>query len=245
MRIAPTARRTPRLVIVAALALLTATAALSSGCGGDDGDDDNQQPSPSAGAEAREYVGTVEGVTSAPPARRGQYFVAVTFDEAGKVVAYVCDGTGTGAQLFEGKATGGKLDLTSVTGDARLTGTVTDGAVTGEVTIGGKQLAYTTERAKGIGGLYTVERQAGAETAAGRSVSGNTIGTEGTPPNATLTVTTADGKQSVDISKDLSPRPVYSEVRAILLDNGHRRGQKTVKATQSGSTNFTCPYLFG
>ena len=219
-------------------ALLAVTFA-ASGCGGDD---DEQEAS--AGGEAREFVGTVEGVDASAAPGRGQDFVAVTFD-GDKVVAYVCDGTGSGAQLFEGEASGDEFDLTS-TGDARLTGTVADGAVEGEVTVDGKTVAYTTKRAEGIGGLYTVERQEGGETA-GRSVRGNALGVKGGAPDGRLTVTTTDGEQTaVKVSKRSPGGPPYSQVRVIMLDSGQRRGQKTIKARQTGAqTNFTCPSSHG
>ena len=225
--------------------LLSMAALVVAGCGEDEGSGDSKTSAPAGGGEAREFVGTVAGVDKAPgtPAAKGKYFVAVTFDKAGKVTAYVCDGTGSGAQLFEGKANGDKLDLKSKTGDGQLTGTVSDASVKGQVTIAGKSVDYTTDLAKGVGGLYLLTRTSGDPNPDANSVRGNVAKQVGEGGKAGILFIPVEGERKT-IKDDRPPRD-DSQVRAVVLDNGARKGQKTLKSKQLKGTNFTDPGLFG
>ncbi len=106
----------------------------------------------------------------APGAPPGVYFGAVAFsgdriafdlgpgDEDGlqKVRAFVTDGTPDGdAEWFEGTATSGKMELTAVSGNARLTGDVADMQVDGTITLrDGVQRHFHTIPATHGAGIY-------------------------------------------------------------------------------------------
>jgi hypothetical protein len=69
-----------------------------------------------------------------------------------KAVAYVCDGRSVEAWLT-GSLSAGRLALRSKAGD-RVVGTVATEGVTGTVTVRGRQLSFTIDKAGPPAGLY-------------------------------------------------------------------------------------------
>jgi hypothetical protein len=72
--------------------------------------------------------------------------------KGGRAAAYVCDGRSVEAWLT-GTLTGGRLALRSKAGD-QLAGTLAAEGVTGTVTVRGRQLSFTIDKAEPPAGLY-------------------------------------------------------------------------------------------
>jgi hypothetical protein len=102
--------------------------------------------------------------------------------KGGRAAAYVCDGRSVEAWLT-GTLTAGRLALRSKAGD-QLTGTVATEGVTGTVTLRGRQVSYTIDKADPPAGLYRAK------------TSSNTIGW----------IILPDGSQ-VGIDNDGTPAP--------------------------------------
>jgi hypothetical protein len=72
--------------------------------------------------------------------------------KGGRAAAYVCDGRSVEAWLT-GTLTAGRIALRSKAGD-RLVGTLAAEAVTGTITVRGRQLSFTIDKAAPPAGLY-------------------------------------------------------------------------------------------
>jgi hypothetical protein len=96
-------------------------------------------------------------------------FVGIVNDN-GALTAYVCDGTDTTVSLaewFNGSASNGTFDLTSVNG-AHLAGAITDQEVTGTMTrADGRSFAFALGLGTGNAGVYRAEQTTGNGTYAG------------------------------------------------------------------------------
>lgn len=239
-------RRSGRVLIAVAAIATTSALALTTQAGA-------QAPRRAATAGTVEYVGVVTGVApyidDVP--QPDAYFIAITVNKAGAVDAYTCDGFG-GVASFTGAVDQGKVALTSDDGQAQLTATVAGAKATGELTIEGTVYPFTLTKAKGVGGLYTVDiKQAanGNVAAAGLSARGNRLTSTAKPGQTrfTIVVKTASGS-----TRKLTPTPLhppdellgFETYRTVLLDNGRMgRGNPTVAATRLTSPPRGVPTL--
>ncbi|MEV0283069.1 MULTISPECIES: hypothetical protein [unclassified Kribbella] len=103
-------------------------------------------PTPTATPTQQQVVAVFTGRTTG---REATLAIAV---KGGKAVAYVCDGRSVEAWLT-GTHDAGRLVLRSKSGD-RLTAILSAEAVTGTVTVRGRQLAFTIDKADPPAGLY-------------------------------------------------------------------------------------------
>ncbi|MGH3119329.1 MAG: hypothetical protein ACRDQ2_19895, partial [Gaiellales bacterium] len=232
------------MTLFAAAALFVLGLTLAA-CGGDDDEATTEQ----GGGGVTEYVGAVAGVdVSAAPdhphlvAKPGDYYVAVAIDDAGKVKAYICDGTGN-SQSFEGTVNGDRLELESDSGEATLTATVSDSTVEGEIALEDEALDFTANQAKESGGLYTFRiqrdgRRFRAESERGNVLKGKTAkgGTQlistftpaaGGEPERLVNAALPSGADTDPLKGEL-----FDEYRVIRLDNGHSRGNPTISSQQ-------------
>jgi hypothetical protein len=135
------------LLLGTVVALITATTA----CGGSD---EESAPDEAPDGRAVVYVGAVafSGDRIAVDLARPRA------DGLQRVRAFVTDGTPEGdAEWFEGTATGGRMDMTSVTGKARLSGTAADARLDGTITLAdGTERRFHTIAATGGAGIYEV-----------------------------------------------------------------------------------------
>jgi hypothetical protein len=223
-RVRPTRRPTATFGLGAlALAMLI---------GGCSGDENRPRAEGAATSKATEYVGTVTGVDPESPPTRGAYFVAVAIDDAGRVKAYMCDGTGN-RQAFVGRVENDELDFESETGEARLAARVADSEIEGEVELRGQWLGFRASAARAIGGLYTLATTDGLSVS-GKSERGNTVSVEATSEDrgdVAGTVTTPAGEQRpLEFGLTSDPSAAYDEFRVVILDSGRFRGNRTVGA---------------
>ncbi|MFI7062365.1 hypothetical protein ACIBL3_15380 [Kribbella sp. NPDC050124] len=103
-------------------------------------------PSPTATPSRQQVVAVFTGRTTG-----GEATLAIAV-KGGRAVAYVCDGRSVEAWLT-GTHDGGRLALRSKSGE-RLSATQSAEAVTGTVTVRGRQLSFTIDKADPPAGLY-------------------------------------------------------------------------------------------
>jgi hypothetical protein len=119
----------------------TASSAIGPAPGSSTKDSPRDTPRPPILAGKNSYAGATDG---------GAAGIAIATN-AGKAVAYVCDGKSAEAWL-NGSAEDGRIVLSGPKGS--LTGTYTDGLVTGTVTAGSKQWHFSIKLASSPSGLY-------------------------------------------------------------------------------------------
>lgn len=189
-----------------------------------------------------EYVGVVEGVKpyvdDVP--QPDSYFIAIAVSKSGRVVAYTCDGFGERAS-FAGRSQDGEIDVPSEDGAAQITSTISGSSAKGELTFEGETYPFTLKKAKGVGGLYTVDVEqsdGGTTIASGVSERGNKLKSTAKPGQQrfAVTVTTVDGSKTRLVATPLSPPEEFlgfDAYRFVLLDNKRMgRGNPTVTAVQ-------------
>jgi hypothetical protein len=112
-----------------------------------------------AGCSAPSVSGSFAGAVPETDA-----FIAIVTDGT-DVRAYLCDGRDDGVTMsewFRGTVIAGTLDLTSTSGNARLTGGVGDGAVSGDLLLpDGRSVTLTVPRVTGDAGLHGFKQSTG------------------------------------------------------------------------------------
>jgi hypothetical protein len=160
--------------------------------------------------------------------------VAVVADEpqtAGgqrQISAYICDGKVPGiAEWFTGLVARNDFDFFSVSGDARLRGTLTSEEATGTATLAdGRDVSFVASPARNGGGLYDVTITPDGQVS-GTSTSGAALdGTLGSDEVIRATITTSEGNP-IEVKWPVEAPADASDSYTVVVTNGGRdaRGQ--------------------
>ena len=162
-----------------------------------------------------------------------------------KVQAYVCDGEPQGdAEWFVGQTTGNTLDLTSVSGNARLQAELTEKEVTGTVTLANGTLhRFSALAARDGAGLYEVtighdRRRSG--TSANEATDAGSVSSDGVLTTGTIKLPsgeTIDYRMRETTGYEGGSKPdTYTTI--VLPDTAKERGRGENVKKNAPSSNF-------
>lgn len=162
-----------------------------------------------------------------------------------KVQAYVCDGEPQGdAEWFVGQTTGNTLDLTSVSGNARLQAELTEKEVTGTVTLANGTLhRFSALAARAGAGLYEVtigrDRRRSGTSANGATDEGS-VSSDGALTTGTIKLPseeTIDYRMRETTGYEGGSKPdTYTTI--VLPDTAKERGRGGNVKKNAPSSNF-------